>query len=73
MPEMGGIEATAEIRKLSKKLPVIVGLTADGSAENRQRCLAAGMNEFLTKPVRRAELLRVLSQYQGSWYKQTCF
>ncbi len=51
MPEMSGIEATAEIRSLTDgDRVVIVALTADSSAENRNKCFAAGIDDFLTKP-----------------------
>ncbi len=55
MPEMDGVEATREIRALEQeygKPPVrIIGLTADARQELRDRCLEAGMDSFLTKPL----------------------
>lgn len=63
MPVMDGIEATREIRDFEKAndLPAtpIIALTASAHEDNRRRCLAAGMDEFLTKPVR-LELIREL-------------
>ena len=50
MPDMDGFEATAHIRELRKDLPVIA-VTAYSGAEDRHKALAAGCNEFLTKPV----------------------
>lgn len=57
MPVCDGIEATQLIRELEKrargrKPAYIVALTADAFAENKTRCLQAGMDEFLTKPLR---------------------
>jgi len=67
MPEMSGYEATAVIRDLQSgvlnhAIPVIA-LTANALEEARQNCLAAGMNDFLTKPV----LLRQLEDLLGTW------
>jgi signal transduction histidine kinase/ActR/RegA family two-component response regulator len=63
MPELDGIGATRAIRALggrAAEVP-IVALTADAFAETRQRCLDAGMDEFLTKPVGLVELKRLLA------------
>jgi len=64
MPEMDGLEATAVIRAGERhgrrpRLP-IVAMTAHAMAGDRERCLAAGMDAYVSKPVRRAELLAVL-------------
>jgi CheY-like chemotaxis protein len=60
MPEMGGLEATAAIRDRETTqgghLPIFA-LTARATAEDRERCLTAGMNGYLVKPVRQVELL----------------
>ena len=64
MPVMNGLEATRAIRKMPhlKKLPIIA-MTADAMQDNREHCLEAGMNDFVTKPVNRQELLLTLSKY----------
>ena len=52
MPEMDGVEATACIRQLTGYTFVpIIAMTANAFAEDRSRCIDAGMNDFLTKPV----------------------
>jgi two-component system, sensor histidine kinase and response regulator len=66
MPEMDGFEATATIRQLEQgggtHLPV-VALTAHAVKGDQERCLAAGMDGYLTKPVRPQELDEILEKY----------
>jgi CheY-like chemotaxis protein len=65
MPEMDGFEATASIRKLespSRRIP-IVALTANAMQGDRERCLAAGMDDYLAKPIRPEELVRVVARW----------
>jgi CheY-like chemotaxis protein len=59
MPEMDGIEATRKIREFEKgreSRTCIFALTAHARREDREECLAAGMDGFMTKPLRMAEL-----------------
>lgn len=65
MPEMDGLEATAVIRRselpAAKRLP-IVAMTAHAMKGDAQRCLAAGMDAYLAKPISAAELYRTIEQ-----------
>jgi PAS domain S-box-containing protein len=65
MPEMGGFEATAQIRAREKMtgghLPIIA-MTAHAMKGDRERCLAAGMDGYVSKPLLTAELLRAIEE-----------
>lgn len=63
MPVMNGVDATLAIRSGGGAQPVIVALTANAFDSDREACLQAGMDEFLSKPVNRNDLLLVLQQY----------
>ncbi len=64
MPVMDGFEATTRIlEEYGKNAPPVVALTANTSLKDRERCFATGMSDFVDKPVRRAELVRVLNRW----------
>ena len=69
MPEMDGIEATVLLRKKEReegsiRLPVIA-LTAHAMRGDQERCLTAGMDGYLTKPIRPQQLDEVLEKYMA--------
>jgi len=66
MPVLGGIDATAEIRALPGRQPVVVAVTASVLASDRNAFLAAGADAFLTKPVRLTVLAETLSRWAGN-------
>ncbi|HUI39406.1 MAG TPA: response regulator, partial [Methanothrix sp.] len=64
MPEMDGFEATKAIRKRwPKRNLYIIAVTAHAQEEDRKRCLAAGMDDYISKPVRMKELCSALVMY----------
>ncbi|SDE12486.1 ATP-binding protein [Ruegeria marina] len=60
MPQMSGVEATRLIRGNNGAHPPIVALTANAYDSDRKTCLDAGMNDFLSKPIGRSELVSCL-------------
>ena len=69
MPIMNGLDATIEIRKQEKEIgndrPIpIIALTAQAIKGDRQRCLAAGMDDYISKPLRKKELESTLKKLQ---------
>jgi signal transduction histidine kinase/DNA-binding response OmpR family regulator len=72
MPEMDGLTATAEIRKLEQEagghIP-IVAMTAHAMAGDKEKCLDAGMDSYVSKPIRRKELKQVITEIYNKYLK----
>lgn len=66
MPEMDGLEATIMIRSERKRSrrPYIIALTAAAMPDDEEKCMEAGMDDFITKPVRIPDLISVLERYR---------
>lgn len=62
MPVMNGVDAVKELRKMEYTGPIIA-LTANTTIEDRDACINAGCNDFLSKPVDRSKFLNILSEY----------
>ena len=68
MPEMSGIEATEQIRAMQSEpfcsIPILA-VTANAMQGDREECLRAGMNDFLSKPIDRQKLMQKLAHWTG--------
>ena len=68
MPQMDGFEATRRIREIEEPLgrhTPIVAMTAHAMAGDRERCLASGMDDYISKPLEKSELLALLARMEA--------
>ena len=63
MPEMDGLQATRLIRQNLESQPIIIALTANTMQGDQEECLNAGMNDYISKPVRLEELTSKLEKW----------
>ena len=64
MPEMDGFEATAAIRRITERSQIpIIALTANAMQGDRERCLKAGMDDYISKPLKPADLRNALERW----------
>ncbi|MFW5937121.1 MAG: response regulator [Desulfosalsimonas sp.] len=63
MPEMDGFEALSALREKGFTDIPVVAMTAHAMAEHKEECLSAGMNDYISKPIRRPELIQVLQRF----------
>jgi len=66
MPEIDGLETTRIIRRQQEKQPVIIAMTANATKEDQQECIAAGMDDYISKPIQLNKLLAMIE----AWAKQ---
>jgi CheY-like chemotaxis protein len=69
MPEMDGLETVREIRKQEQSRPIrtpILAVTAHAMKEDRERCLEAGMDGYISKPIKPQELFAALERLTGT-------
>lgn len=63
MPRMNGMEAAASIRESGFSAVPIIAVTAENSPEERQKCLDAGMDDFITKPIKREMVFTMIKKW----------
>jgi signal transduction histidine kinase/DNA-binding response OmpR family regulator len=63
MPEMDGLEATRRIRAMTGRRPVIIAMTANAMQGDREICLRAGMDDYVTKPVKLEIVVNVIEKW----------
>ncbi len=79
MPEMDGLSATLALREWEAKhfspedtARIVVAMTANAMKGDREMCLAAGMNDYLSKPIRRNDVATILKKYIPSFSLKAC-
>ncbi len=72
MPIMDGFEASRSIRQLEQPQPVIIAVTANALVGEREKCLSAGMNDYLSKPFQADQLISLVKKW-GATRRDTMF
>ncbi|HTJ51821.1 MAG TPA: response regulator, partial [Cyclobacteriaceae bacterium] len=65
MPEMDGMEATRRIRITAGERPVIIAMTANAMEGDREECIQAGMDDYISKPVKLEEIVNILEKWSS--------
>ena len=63
MPVMDGLEATETVRKLNGEQPVIIALTANAMQQDKDQCMKAGMDDYISKPLQMEKLMEILEKW----------
>lgn len=63
MPTMDGFEASRSIRQMTNRQPAIIAVTANALVGEREKCLLAGMNDYLSKPFQAEQLIGMVRKW----------
>jgi signal transduction histidine kinase/CheY-like chemotaxis protein len=63
MPELDGLDATRMIRQMGGRQPVIIAMTANAMQGDKERCLAAGMDDYITKPINQKDIVLMIEKW----------
>jgi CheY-like chemotaxis protein len=66
MPEMDGLEATRRLRNILEKQPVIIAMTANAMQGDKEMCIEAGMNDYISKPINFDKLAELLKKWSAA-------
>ncbi len=74
MPEMDGYQATTELRRRDgpNRKVTVIAMTAEAIAGCREQCLEAGMDEYITKPVKLSELTNAVAKWAEKQNPRVC-
>jgi signal transduction histidine kinase/ActR/RegA family two-component response regulator len=70
MPVMDGLEATENIRKSGNEQPVIIALTANAMQQDKEQCMNAGMDDYISKPIQMEKLIEALEKWSTTIKKR---
>jgi len=70
MPEMNGLETTLAIRQMAIEQPYIIAMTANAMSKDKEECLKIGMNDYIAKPMRLAEIIKILKNAANFFLKK---
>ena len=65
MPTMDGFEASRRIRQMNQQQPAIIAVTANALVGEREKCLQAGMNDYLSKPFQAEQLISIVRKWSA--------
>jgi CheY-like chemotaxis protein len=69
MPEMDGLEATKIVRLQQQKQSVIIAMTANAMQGDRELCLASGMDDYISKPIKLDDLVSLIEKWATKKHK----